>query len=190
MTTLEEAWQWYRAVKFRFKLTTRLASRYWDSLPWNGEMGRDVVLRDVKPDQLVLEAKPLSDELDDLAVVVLFSVFEAAVREYVIADVTPEVDRLRHPALKHAARDVCTGIQEGSFFRVLEPFKMGGHADLVEQVNQVRRYRNWVAHGRRGKPPAAVDPVAAYERLTRFLTVLQSAPSDSQEQTAPPTAET
>jgi hypothetical protein len=59
-------------------------------------------------------------------------------------------------------------IEQGSFFRVLEPYK-DVDANLVEEVNQVRRYRNWVAHGRRTDQPAAVDPTTAYGRLKRFL---------------------
>ena len=42
-------------------------------------------------------------------------------------------------------------------------------ANLIEEVNQVRRYRNWVAHGRRTPQPAAVTPATAYDRLKRFL---------------------
>jgi hypothetical protein len=57
---------------------------------------------------------------------------------------------------------------ERSIFRVLDVFK-GQNADFVEEVNQVRRYRNWVAHGRRATAPPFVDPEMAYERLKRFL---------------------
>jgi hypothetical protein len=39
----------------------------------------------------------------------------------------------------------------------------------VEEVNQVRQYRNRVAHGRRGNPPFSLDPETASERLKRFL---------------------
>jgi len=45
----------------------------------------------------------------------------------------------------------------------------------MEEVNQVRRYRNWVAHGRRDGPPAAVDPRTAYDRLQRFLDRMSAA---------------
>jgi hypothetical protein len=41
---------------------------------------------------------------------------------------------------------------------------------LVEEVSQVREYRNFVAHGRQeGKRPANVTPRMAYQRLGRFL---------------------
>jgi hypothetical protein len=40
---------------------------------------------------------------------------------------------------------------------------------LVESVNQVRRYRNWVAHGRRIAKPDAVDTETAFRHLKDFL---------------------
>jgi hypothetical protein len=63
-------------------------------------------------------------------------------------------------------------LREGSFFRVLEAYKGPVDVKLVEQINQVRKYRNWVAHGRRGKPDANVEPRDAYDRLQAFLTAL------------------
>ena len=64
-------------------------------------------------------------------------------------------------------------LEHGSIFRVLEPFK-GKAADLTEEVNKVRRYRNWVAHGRRTPQSDAVDPLTAYKRLKRFLEELSN----------------
>lgn len=61
---------------------------------------------------------------------------------------------------------------------MLEPYKSPATNDLIEQVNQVRRYRNWVAHGRREdmRPEAEVYPKTAYDRLQKILTALQSMP--------------
>jgi hypothetical protein len=62
--------------------------------------------------------------------------------------------------------------ENNSFYNnVLRHCKAVG-ADLVEEVNQVRKYRNWVAHGRRGEQPDAVDPATARDRLQRFLDFL------------------
>jgi hypothetical protein len=170
MTSLDDAWRWYQSVKGQLKLTTRIAGKYWDLLPNK----RDNHLSDLTPDLVVSNAEFVLGELDDLAIVVLFSVFEATVRTNVVEEIKVEVNRLSHPALRYAAQQAKEGIEEGSFFRVLEPFKLEGQADLVEQVNQVRRYRNWVAHGRRGgtKPPN-VSPDVAYDRLSQFLLLLQ-----------------
>lgn len=173
MNTLEDAWRWYELVSRQAALARRLASRYWPELPWDGALGRDLFFQDLDRDQVVEGAQRVMDDLDDLAVMLLFSVFEAIVREVVLAAVDQEVGHIQHPALRYAAKDARDWIAEGSFFRVLEPFKAEGHADLIEQVNQVRKYRNWVAHGRRGTTPNAVTPIAALDRLRRFLAVIQ-----------------
>lgn len=106
----------------------------------------------------------------------LFSVFEAIVRERALADVAAELPTVRHAALQHAVRTLNEALEHGSFYKVTEAYK-SLDADLIEQVNQVRRYRNWVAHGRRGKPENAVDPNAAYARLQRFLERLADKPA-------------
>lgn len=172
MKTLEDAWRWYEAVRSQSKLSQRLAEKHWERLPWDGPLGRDVRLREIQSAQLVEDSLSILGELDDLAVLLMFSVFEATVRNRVLEDIKPEVDRLRHPSLRLAAGDVVEWIEQGSFNRVLEPFKSGGKAALIEEVNQVRRYRNWVAHGRRGVQPPSVDPNIAFERLSRFLDLL------------------
>jgi hypothetical protein len=64
-------------------------------------------------------------------------------------------------------------IRNGSFgiltrmYRNLDP-------DLKTQVDQVRKFRNWVAHGRRGEVENEVTPRQSRERLTRFLELLAS----------------
>lgn len=168
MKTLAEAWRWYLAVQGQLRLIGRLARKHWNELPWGGAFGKDQAFLDAKPEVVVADAQFGEDHLDDLAVLVLFSVFEAELRDYVAEGVKKEAKGLRHYALRLAAAETVRGIEEGSFFRVLEPYK-AVDADLVELVNQVRRYRNWVAHGRREDPPAQIDPPEAFTRLDRFL---------------------
>jgi hypothetical protein len=84
------------------------------------------------------------------------------------------------PILKEAAENAIQGVEEGSFYRrVLDPLKEQRRvsADLVTQVDQVRHYRNWVAHGRRdrGSDMSNVTPRMAYERLREFLAVFEIA---------------
>jgi hypothetical protein len=68
--------------------------------------------------------------------------------------------------------------EEGSFYNnVLDLFKRSGNEPessaanfFVEEVSQVRRYRNWVAHGRRPeKKPFMLVPKDAFDRLMAFL---------------------
>ena len=69
----------------------------------------------------------------------------------------------------------------------LEPYKADGRANLIEEVNQVRDYRNWVAHGRQGETIATVTPRMTYERLARLLAVVVPvADTPAQPESAPP----
>ena len=173
MNTLEDAWEWYKNTRNQLRLVRRLGERYWDDLPWDKGLGGDRLFQELAGDKARAGADLSLLYLDDLAVVVLFSVFESMVRLRVLAEVEGEAAGLRHRALKLAAEEMTRRIAEGGFFHVLEPFK-DLHADLVEEVHQVRRYRNWVAHGRKGDPQNNVTPETAFARLTRFLNVLSA----------------
>ena len=146
----------------------RLGGKYWDELPWDGSLGRDDSFRLLEAAQIEEKSRAVLDDLDDPCVLLLFSVFEATVRERALADVADELPILRHPALVQAMQTLNDTIRHGSFYRVLDAYK-GLDANLIEEVNQVRRYRNWVAHGRPGVQPDNVSPDDAHQRLKRFL---------------------
>jgi hypothetical protein len=175
IASLDDAWHWYEAVRVLVRSMERLGEKHWDKLPWDGELGRDNRLKELVDSQIVEMSATVLGDVDDFCVLLLFSVFESIVRERVRKDVAQEVPPFKHPALIRAIQDLDSSIEQGSFFRVLEPYK-GLDADLVEEVNQVRRYRNWVAHGRRGEQPNSVDPHTAFERLQRFLDIPWSSP--------------
>jgi hypothetical protein len=189
MTTLADAWEWYLATRSNLELTQRIARRYWDSIPWDDPIMRDDRFRTLGKDDIDAQAKVGLAPVDDLAVVVLFSVFESLVRDYMVRRIRPEADRLSDPILKYAADDAIQGIEEGSFYRrVLHPLKEQQRvpAHLVTQVDQVRDYRNWVAHGKRAVPTNNIDPRAAYERLRGFLDALGIAAESERQEPAPP----
>jgi hypothetical protein len=62
-------------------------------------------------------------------------------------------------------------IANGSFAKVTTAFK-SMDTDLTAQVNQVRKFRNWVAHGRREVPENNTTPQDAFDRLGRYLELL------------------
>jgi hypothetical protein len=179
MTNLKDAWDWYQATADSLWRIERIARRYWDEPGLRDFLGKDNELRELKAGEVEAEGKQAGGPLDDLAVVVMFSVFEAIVRDYLREKLEPEALAIKEPILKDAAEEAIRGVREGSFYnRVLDPLKSQKviDADLITQVNQVRDYRNWVAHGRRGDPTNAVDPKTAYDRLTRFLNLLLPPP--------------
>jgi hypothetical protein len=171
MTTLKEAWSWYQATIRTLRVTQRLGNAYWDELPWDGRLGKEERFKEVGGAGLAEAAERGIEQLDDLAIVLFFSLFESIVRERIRGEVDVERQTLRHPVLKSAAEKTDQELDRGSFHRVLELLKTYD-PDLVEQVRQVRRYRNWVSHGRRGRAPMQLDPESAYARLSAFLTRL------------------
>ena len=171
IASLEDAWRWYESARRVARTMRRLGEQHWNSLPWDGDLGRDNQLNDLTSVEVLDKSQTVLDDLDDLCVLLLFSVFEATIRERVLAEVEAELPPLRHVAIKRALDEMKEGIEHGSFFKVLEPYK-DFDANLIEEVNRVRPYRNWVAHGRRTEQPAAVNPTTAYDRLKRFLDLL------------------
>ncbi len=155
IATMEEAWNWYAGVAQLAKITRQLGKRHWKNLLDAGAFARDDRLLQVSPEDILGHSSLLSNEIDDLCVLVLFSIFENIVREKILAEIKVEADPLRHVALRKAVEQLFESLDHGSFFKVLDLYK-SVDADLVELVNQVRRYRNWVAHGRRTDQPAAV----------------------------------
>jgi hypothetical protein len=168
IASLADAWRWYETARRLARTMERLGEKHWNDLPWDGDLGRDNHLKHLTSAEVLDDSQTVLDDLDDLCVLLLFSVFEATIRERVLADVEAELPPLHHVAIKRALAEMREGIEHGSFFKVLEPYK-DIDPNLIEQVNQVRRYRNWVAHGRHTDQPAAVNPTTAYDRLKRFL---------------------
>jgi hypothetical protein len=173
MKTLEDAWRWYVQTKRQVFLVRRLADLHWSELPWDGRLGNDDHFKELDPEQLKDDADFNLSQFDDLAVLVLFAVFESLVRDQLGTEIRAEIEEkgISHALLLRSFQDLEQQVGEGSFFRILEPYKRL-HANLVEEVNQVRRYRNWVAHGRRSTRPEWVGPRMAYERLGRFWALL------------------
>jgi hypothetical protein len=165
--SLEDAWEWYIAVKTLARDMKRLAEK-WDDPDLEKFLGRDNHFRDRAAAEVLDKATMILEDLDDLAVLVMFSVFEATVRARTKLDVARETALVQHPAVLHAVKDLKEAIENGSFFRVMEAYKKMD-VDLTAQVNQVRKFRNWVAHGRRDEPENNVEPEGAIDRLRRYL---------------------
>ena len=168
MMTLAEAWNWYEKTKKQLTLFGRIGRKHWENLPWDGELGKDDKLKTLVAGDIEADTNFCVDHWRDFAILILFSAFESILRDRAQSDVQSERDRLNHPLVTRILDEAIQDIEQSSIFRVLDVFK-GQDANLVEEVNQVRRYRNWVAHGRRGEPQSVVDPESAYDRLKRFL---------------------
>lgn len=174
--SLEDAWKWYVAVRTLAYDMRHLAGRC-DRPEWEAVLNRDNRLRHRTAAELHDMAETILDDLADLAVLVLFSVFEATVRARAGADVDRETALITHVAVKQAVKELKEAIASGSFAKVTTAFQKMDD-DLTAQVNQVRKFRNWVAHGRRDTPENHVTPEGAFERLGRYLDLLTASQPD------------
>jgi hypothetical protein len=182
MKTLKDAWNWYESAKTNLIRMRRLDVRHWndpslkDASIWLDERFKEVEAKDIEE-----ETDRAIEPLEDLGVLVLFSVFEAAVRDHLEEIIRPLTDNLGHPILEHAAEKALEGIKQGSFANnVLTPLQDQGRStvELSDQVKQVRDYRNWIARGRREPRDRSIINLSAkesFDRLKEFLETLSIA---------------
>jgi hypothetical protein len=192
MTPLEQldaAWAWYQAARHSLRRLRRIAEKYWDALPWEGEaqMGRDNVVGKLESEQVLVDAKNAESRMDELAVIELFSIFEGIVRTHAVKQLGEASVGLKHPLLIAAAEDAIEAAEKRSFAQVLNSYSQGGHADLAEQLRRVRHYRNWLTHGRKKgkKEEPRIDPMTAYQRLRKFLEIVLLPPKPDAEAKPP-----
>src|SRR6185437_16003621 len=90
----------------------RLGNRHWkDPSLENASFWRDDDFRMVEAEDIVRDTTTSLGPIDDLAVVVLFSVFESRVCDYLVERIMPEAGALTDPILREAAEDAIQGIK-------------------------------------------------------------------------------
>jgi len=145
--SLDDAWKWYTAVK-TIAYDMRHLAGIWDEPALETVLSLDNRLRHRTAADLKDAVNTIlgtdDEDLNDLAVLVLFSVFEATVRARAKADVDRETALMRHPAVLSAIKNLKDSIENGSFAKITEAYKKMD-SDLTTQVNQVRKFRNWVS---------------------------------------------
>lgn len=179
---LDEAWEWYLGVRQTAVVSRRIAG-VWDEL-------REQVFSPVEGqrlptgDQLDASAGAALREVDDIAVLYLFANFETLIRDDVLARIDAERTALAptHPLLVGAMATLDRQIKQGNVAELLDAYNTGVDAKLraiQTEVREVREYRNWVAHGRRGPSPQLsvnMTPEIAKDRLEDFLSAVRAYP--------------
>lgn len=182
MKTLMDAWKWYESARTNLIRMRRLGTHHWNDESLEGaSIWQDERFKELEAQDIVEETDHAIKPLEDLGVLVLFSVFEATVRDYLESILRPMTANLGHPILEHAGARVLEGIRQGSFAnQVLTPLQDQGHVspELSDKVKQVRDYRNCIAHGKREPRDSNIinlDAREAFERLKEFLGALKIA---------------
>lgn len=101
---LKDAWEWCASVKQLVTMMDRISKRYWDK-DENKTLGetlhRDNRFREIEAEEIQGRVERVLKSLDDLAILLLFSVFEADVRNRVLEELENEAATPpRHPVLK------------------------------------------------------------------------------------------
>lgn len=124
MKTLQDAWDWYESARVNLDRMKRLRMRHWNDESLSGtSIWSDERFKQLEAEDILVEVTRALDPLEDLGILVLFSVFEATVRDHFETTVRDhlerrgQVDRVEkpHPILRHATESVLAGIRRGSF---------------------------------------------------------------------------
>lgn len=163
MSQLDETVAWYRTVKANQLLVSKVLKDHTKVVP---ETSPFFGLSESEATRMLEES---AAEVEDLTVVALVSFFEQLVidslRELTERTETDQTSPMMGALAGFAFRDV----ERWRFDDILKLFEAPLQDGLLDQVRNIYRYRNWVAHGKRKQKPVVTDPVTAYEALSQFL---------------------
>ncbi|MCI0638388.1 MAG: hypothetical protein L0Y70_04895 [Gemmataceae bacterium] len=117
MKTLADAWNWYQAAKLNLARMQRLGEKHWSDLSLaDASLWQDDHFRMLEAADIISQSTVALKPIDDLAIVVLFSVFESHVRDYLLELLHPQAESINDPILREAADEALQGVKDGSFF--------------------------------------------------------------------------
>ncbi len=115
------------------------------------------------------------EELDDQTVMFLYATFEATLRDHV-TDQAPLLATSTHPGpqfgpnLEAWFTEFC---KETRMDRVITLFEPWATSTGIAQAGTIRKYRHWLAHGKRGAAPPSVLPQFAYKLTDQLSEVMR-----------------
>lgn len=143
MNNLEEIMKWYKLTIESQRVTLKILNSSPEIVPLDSSLA-EYTLSEAK--EILLKAV---NELNDLTVLSLASVFEQSVLGYLKSlgkeTIEKEEKILSKSVLKYALKNS----DRWHFRDILDIFKSVFSTELVGSVKQVYDYRNWVAHGKK-----------------------------------------
>jgi hypothetical protein len=168
---LDAIFDWYKFTRDLLQWISKMLEQNPENLhdrPWPKELKWQPI------DKVQDKLKHALEELDDLVVLALFAEFETwllqEISEVLCAKGEP-VTAFSQGVLEHAR----SALERESLAKLLDVYKTIVPPETVDQVKEIKKYRNWVAHGKRKDQPFAMTPKEAYERLNEFITQTQKA---------------
>lgn len=118
----------------------------------------------------------LQEHLDDQAVLSLYAAFESALRGHLAAQAVYLKTHVSKPDSDFAialAEEYESWCDEGiRMDRVAHLFQPTVDQTLISQIGQIRKYRHWLAHGKRRSKPPQTTPTFTYGVLDALLSKL------------------
>jgi hypothetical protein len=150
--------------------------RHWANLPHELPLFKDKHFVELDAAVFQREADLGLSAIDDLAVMVMFSALEAEFREHVSLQLLHDAETLTHPFSLKVMNDALREIEKESIERTLSGFALTKMNDgkMILRVQDIRDFRNWVAHGKKGPSPKVIEPNQAYQSLKRLLDFVRS----------------
>ena len=163
MNPLNQALDWYNILKSNHKIVVNLLEKDPSSLPPDSPYLTEP-LSSVKE-----QLKRALEEMEDLTVVSLFFLFEKIILSHLEETANYLKAQNMEPFLNQVVKYGLKTPDRWKIEEILDLYKVNIDPNLVGQVKQIFKYRNWIAHGRRGAKPLSIDHRLTYFRLTLFL---------------------
>lgn len=168
-TGLDTVMEWYEVSLDTQRTMKYLINKNPEAVPLKSLL----VSKELKETNKLLDTA--IDELNDLTIVSLVSIFEQTLIRYLKEMIQNKMDFEIEDEVIYELREYTINQAEyGRFTDIIDLFTRSNSKDLAGMVKQIYIYRNWVAHGKKQvNSPSKIDPVSAYTRLSDFLKGIQ-----------------
>lgn len=171
MNPLDEVIDWYKSnlsqQKF-FMEIVKNSHKMIDNITVNAILMK-YELSSSKKDEIKTQVDKIKNELNDLTIVSLWSIFEAFLNDELKKQADNITKNIADPILKNISFYSLKESEKWLKDDVLDLYKVSVDSQLVGDVKEIYNYRNWVAHGKTRNKPFNLEPFIAYQKLTEFL---------------------
>lgn len=163
-------WSWFQFARDSIELAVQQVRAEPDRIPPGL-----VFSRHASPQEALAHLAKAKAELDDLMVLVLFAVFEQTLRAHMALTCAETCRGVPSETQASLVSGAFKRLEKCSLEQLLALYKAVVKAGLVKPAQDVKAYRNWVAHGKKEPRPSGVveiAPATARDSLAGFLSAL------------------
>ncbi len=176
---LEDVFAWYEIAKESYDVTRDTLQNTPEVFPESS------VLSAISPSEAIDRLKQADNELDDLAILSLFSIFEQLVKDFIMEIGDTPVENCNTDLEKLIAKlsrvvEDDHSLEHWRFKEILNLFESRVREKTLNNVKQIHDYRNGVAHWDKREHNLSVEKT--FDRLKQFLKEGNVCPDANQEE--------